>query len=131
MRYTYDGEAGDGIACHCSHCRKYTGTSASFNLVCETAKMQWKGKDGNSTVFVDQCDKGKGPNRHFCTTCGSPLCTTLDYDDSKLFLKAGTLDDFDQHFGEVKVHLYAPQMTHVSKKAYNNDGATRFDGMPA
>lgn len=128
VRYTYSGSAGDGIACHCSHCRKYTGTSASLNLVCETDKMEWQGKD-NLTVYVDQCDRGKGPNRNFCSKCGSPLCTTLDYDTSVLHLKAGSLDDFDKYFSEVKVHLYAPQMTHVSKKSYGDEGA-RFDGMP-
>ena len=130
VRYSYDGTVSDGIACHCSHCRKYTGTAASLNYVLQTADMKWLSRD-TLTKYVDTCDKGKGPNRWFCKQCGSPICTTIDYDDSVLHLKVGSLDNFDSHFNQAKIHLYAPQMSKFYQDLYGPDAGVRFDGMPA
>ncbi|PWN92839.1 hypothetical protein FA10DRAFT_7738 [Acaromyces ingoldii] len=129
VTYEYNGPPGDGIACHCTHCRRYTGGVASFNLGVEAAKMQWKTKD-TLTAFVDKCDIGEGPRRWFCNKCGSPLATTLDYDPAPMFIKAGSIDDFESVFPDVKVHLFTPEVSTAVKKHWNFDGQTLFKGMP-
>lgn len=97
VTYQYNGPPGDGVVCHCNHCRKYTGGVGSFNLGLEAAKMEWKTKS-TLAQFVDTCEKGEGPRRWFCNKCGSPLATTLDYDAGPMFVKAGSIDDFDNVF---------------------------------
>ena len=54
--------------CHCSHCRKFSGTAhAAWGLV-ETAHLAVK----HSTAGLGKYNSGNGL-RVFCSTCGSPL----------------------------------------------------------
>ncbi|PWO00261.1 hypothetical protein FA09DRAFT_358997 [Tilletiopsis washingtonensis] len=127
--YEYSGDAGPGIACHCTSCRRYTGGLASFNLGVEAAKHKWTKKDGLAS-YLDTCDKGEGPRRWFCSKCGSPLATTLEYDPKPMFLKAGALDDLDGVMPEISVHLFYPSAARATAKGWDFAGQTLLKGMP-
>lgn len=74
--------------CHCSRCRKSTGSAHASNLFSTVANIEWmSGKDDLRIFRVD----GTRFAKTFCTTCGSPLPTPAP-DGSRLLVPAGSLD---------------------------------------
>lgn len=55
--------------CHCSLCRKQTGTASSCGTVISTEKFEWLSGEGNVSKWV----KDTGFTSHFCITCGSSV----------------------------------------------------------
>jgi len=86
VQYTIEGEARLMMHCHCSRCRKWSGSAASAEIV----------------VWRDSVDILEGREllasyeaRVFCSRCGSSLFFG-DIDDEErpyIGLAAGTLDD--------------------------------------
>lgn len=73
--------------CHCSRCRKATGTAHGANLFAAKATLNWlKGKELVKTFNL--------PNTRFttsfCTECGSPVPT--DIKGKLVIVPAGCLD---------------------------------------
>ncbi|KAJ3827442.1 Mss4-like protein [Lentinula raphanica] len=60
--------------CHCSNCKKYTGTVFTTNVVflAESVSVT-KGEDLISTYQDAAQDSGNALKRIFCSRCGSPL----------------------------------------------------------
>lgn len=74
--------------CHCSLCRKETGTVHGANIFFENSELTWNLGSENITFFNLP---GTRHSRAFCKICGSPL-PRLEATD-RLVLPAGTLDD--------------------------------------
>lgn len=73
--------------CHCSRCRKETGTIHGANVFFEEAQLLWKkGKDNISFFKLENTRK----QRAFCKICGSPLPRQ---ENSQVILPAGSLDN--------------------------------------
>ena len=70
VRYAVDGAFDRFYLCHCSHCRKDTGSAHAANLFSSTAKLSWL--SGQSLVTAFQLP-GTRHARSFCATCGSAL----------------------------------------------------------
>src|SRR5262245_21917704 len=67
VAYQIEGAVHSPRYCHCTNCRKFSGTAyAAWGLV-QTAQMTLA-SDGSVTKY----DSGGGL-RVFCSTCGSPL----------------------------------------------------------
>lgn len=82
------GKISDIIHCHCSLCRKNSGTAYATNGFINTAEFSVvKGKQNLSTFSFKP-----GRNRHFCTTCGSPVYSSNADDPSRLRIRLGILD---------------------------------------
>ena len=79
------------MACHCTHCRKQSGSAFSVNVMVPLAALEFTG-DALAT-FNDVGASGLPVRRRFCAKCGSPLYTELDAMPGVVALKAGTLDD--------------------------------------
>ena len=74
--------------CHCSRCRKDTGSAHAANLFSDTAKLDWiSGKD-NVRIFRLP---GSRHVRCFCTACGSAL-PFAQGNDGIVVVPAGALD---------------------------------------
>ena len=85
--------------CHCSLCRKQSGTSSNAATFVNQNQFSWvKGQDGISSFT-----KHTGFRSDFCSHCGSPVPNPLG--DSGLFwVPAGLLGtDQDQ---QIVAHLY-------------------------
>lgn len=68
VSFDIDGTVHNARYCHCTNCRKFSGTAyAAWGLV-PTDKLTISPADGGVTKF----DSGGGL-RVFCSTCGSPL----------------------------------------------------------
>lgn len=120
-RYVITGEKPKAMyLCHCSRCRKETGTIHGANIFFSNALLVWESGENNITYFAL---KGTRKQRAFCTLCGSPL--PRQEDNSQVVLPAGSLDN-DSSL-EPTAHIYF-----ASRSAWEDQLADlkRFDELP-
>jgi len=83
-----NGEITDIIHCHCSLCRKSTGTAYATNgFVSSNDFTVNQGK-----VLLNTFSFKPGRHRHFCSLCGSPVYSSNDEDPSRIRIRLGILD---------------------------------------
>lgn len=85
VRYEIAGELGPAYYCHCSRCRKSSGTGHAANAV--MARTQFLVRAGLDQLRSYVADNGV--ERLFCGTCGSPLAVGRG---EHLRLRLGSLD---------------------------------------
>lgn len=76
--------------CHCSRCRKFTGSAFASNILVDPKQFEWLGGE-------DQVGRFEHPDaRHFatcfCKICGSSL-PWLSQSGAAVIIPAGTLDE--------------------------------------
>lgn len=70
VRFRVDGVFERFYFCHCSHCRKDTGSAHAATLFSASATLQWlSGRDRVTHFNLPETRHGKS----FCATCGSAL----------------------------------------------------------
>ena len=86
-RYEIEGEVGGVLVCHCSLCRKATGSIGNAILIVPKAQFRWvEGADHGVTFALRPTYSVTR-----CKTCGTPL--PAEEDQNNVYLTAGTLDD--------------------------------------
>jgi hypothetical protein len=76
------------IHCHCSKCRKASGTAYATNGFVKSSGLRiTQGED-----LIHRYESAPGRRRHFCSRCGSPLFSSNTADPSRLRLRLGILD---------------------------------------
>ncbi|MCB9494917.1 MAG: GFA family protein [Desulfobacteraceae bacterium] len=88
VTFEIDGEFDSFYLCHCSRCRKDTGSAHGANLFSSSATLEWlSGKDKvrNFTLGSTQ------HSRSFCSVCGSAL-PNIQMEGKLLVVPAGSLD---------------------------------------
>ena len=72
VTWEIDGEPAKFLHCHCSRCRRTTGTGHATNLIVPiTSEIRWTGsKDDRGSFKLPDAERYA---THFCKTCGSPL----------------------------------------------------------
>ncbi|ASQ45014.1 GFA family protein [Legionella clemsonensis] len=106
--------------CHCSRCRKETGTMHGATVFFNNAQLVWeKGQDNISYFKLE----GTRKQRAFCNICGSPL--PRQEENSHVALPAGTVDD--DTFLEPTAHIY-----YASRSSWEDKtpALQRFDELP-
>jgi hypothetical protein len=88
VRFAIDGSFERFFLCHCSHCRKDTGSAHAANLFSSSAKLTWLAGEGDVTSFDLP---GTRHAKSFCKTCGSAL-PKLQMGGALLAVPAGSLD---------------------------------------
>jgi hypothetical protein len=71
VTYEVSGEATRFYHCHCSRCRKATGTGHATNLFLQPGTLTWL--SGESLVHTYKVPEAQRFANSFCTTCGSRL----------------------------------------------------------
>ena len=74
--------------CHCSYCRKDTGSAHGANIFAVVEDFKWKSGDELVNIFNL---KGTKHSRSFCKTCGSAL-PLLIAEGKMLQIPAGSID---------------------------------------
>lgn len=88
VRYTVDGVFERFYLCHCTYCRKDSGSAHGANLFSSTARLEWQsGADRVRTYNLPSTRH----TRSFCSGCGSALPTSLG-EGRMLVVPAGSLD---------------------------------------
>ena len=116
VAFAVTGKVSELYKCHCSLCRKYTGTSNSAVIATAKRNFTWlKGADK-----VTRYQSPTGFYGVFCSTCGSPLPKPRW--DKIYLVPVGTLDDAPV-FSKM-VHLHT-----LSKAAWDeiNDDHPQFE----
>lgn len=91
VRYEYSGEVGPATYCHCTDCRRCTGSA--FSIGVRLLAAEFKIVAGSPKGHTKRGDRGNELTRHFCGDCGSPLFTTSPDHPEYVYAKAGCLDD--------------------------------------
>ena len=95
IRYRIEGTPLAVAACHCTRCRRQSGSVYSVNLVVPAAAMTMTGE---VKVFEDaDTTSGQPVYREFCSDCGSPIRSLLGASPGIVAVKVGTLDDPGPH----------------------------------
>ncbi|MDC7248225.1 MAG: GFA family protein [Sphaerochaetaceae bacterium] len=88
VTFTVEGDFDAFYLCHCSRCRKDTGSAHASNLFSSSAHLHWlTGEHLVRTYRVDRTEHSKS----FCAHCGSAL-PTVQMDGTLLVVPAGSLD---------------------------------------
>ncbi|MCZ2723170.1 GFA family protein [Marinomonas sp. 15G1-11] len=83
-----NGKISNIIHCHCSLCRKNSGTAFATNGFINTVEFSViTGKE-----VLTRFSPKPGRHRHFCSLCGSPIYSSNDDNPSKLRIRLGLID---------------------------------------
>jgi hypothetical protein len=90
VKYEVSGEPKRFVHCHCSRCRKATGTGHASNLFLQPGVLKWL--NGEQQVRTFKVPEAKRFTNNFCANCGSRLPRQTKDTDS-VIIPAGSLDD--------------------------------------
>jgi hypothetical protein len=121
VRYTATGEAQRFYHCHCSRCRKASGTGHASNLFLKGTLAWESGEDRVKTFKVPDAERFTNT---FCETCGGRVPRFIEQ-YGMVFIPAGSLDD-EPGLGP-QAHIFKG-----SRTAWSCDGSPlpEFDEYP-
>jgi hypothetical protein len=90
VKYQVTGEAKRFYHCHCSRCRKATGTGHASNLFLQPAALSWL--IGQEHIRAFKVPEAKRFTNQFCGICGPRLPRQPQATDT-VVIPAGSLDD--------------------------------------
>lgn len=85
-RYEIDGEVSGVYVCHCSLCRKASGSTGNSILIVPKSNFQWVSGEDHGVTY--ELRPTYSITR--CQTCGTPI--PAEEDDKSIYITAGTLD---------------------------------------
>jgi hypothetical protein len=87
VRYEIDGRISPIWLCHCSKCRRSTGSAFHASAVCGPETFRWvSGEDG-----IKEYEDTPGYKVRFCGRCGSPVPSYLE-EHGLVFVHVGGLE---------------------------------------
>ncbi len=89
VRIEIDAALGPVIACHCSQCRRSTGSA--FNANASVPADRFRIVAGEE--LIGRFSQSPGAYRAFCSRCGSPLYGRSDAYPTIVRIRLGTLED--------------------------------------
>jgi hypothetical protein len=88
VSYEIEGDLGDGYYCHCSRCRKASGSAFAANAKILPAQFKLiSGYEALKTYFHE----ATGLKRKFCSNCGSPIVSERT-SPPVMAVRLGTID---------------------------------------
>ena len=88
IKYEIDGELGAVTNCHCSLCRKTSGSAFASGATIPAKSFRIVG----GQELLKEWESSPGYHRVFCGRCGSPILKRKDDDLERLRFRPGTLD---------------------------------------
>ncbi len=89
VAYAVTGPVGRFVYCHCSRCRKATGSGHAANLYAPPAAFRWLRGEAQVTRF--DLPGARSFSTSFCGTCGTPL-PHATRSGREMIIPAGSLD---------------------------------------
>jgi hypothetical protein len=90
VKYEVTGEPKRFFHCHCSRCRKATGTGHASNLFVQPGMLKWL--KGEAQIRAFKVPEAKRFTNNFCGICGSRLPRQAK-DTDTVMIPSGSLDD--------------------------------------
>ena len=100
VAYKADTESADVFICHCSICRKSTGSGGIAVLIAGREKFKWIRGQDKITYWTKP---GHDWHTYFCSACGSAL--PGENDDTNMYIPVGTITVGQQRL-KVAHHMY-------------------------
>lgn len=88
IQFSLNGAVTDIIHCHCSLCRKASGSAYATNGFIEAESFELT--DTGSTLTFYESSEGK--RKYFCKTCGTPIYSSNAQSLNRYRLRLGVLD---------------------------------------
>jgi hypothetical protein len=88
VEITVTGEISDIIHCHCSLCRKASGTAYATNGFVNVLDFEIN----NGWELLSSFESSPGKFRHFCSKCASPIYSSNELDKTRIRIRLGILD---------------------------------------
>jgi hypothetical protein len=88
VRYEITGPVTHGVFCHCSQCRRASGSAFAANA--GVAKQHFRFVAGEDLLRSYESSPNKF--RWFCSRCGSPIYAVVPADPNIVRIRLGTLD---------------------------------------
>ncbi|MEZ8827262.1 GFA family protein [Vibrio cyclitrophicus] len=88
IQLSLKGSVSNIIHCHCSPCRKASGSAYATNGFIEAENLILTDADNTLTYY----ESSEGKRKYFCNTCGSPIYSSNDQSPKRLRLRLGILD---------------------------------------
>jgi len=88
IKFEIAGAIDSVVHCHCSLCRKASGTAFATNGFVRTA--DFKVIEGESKLSAVESTPGR--QRYFCSNCGSPIFSTNAEDPDRIRIRLGVID---------------------------------------
>lgn len=88
IQFEIEGEFEQFFLCHCSRCRKDSGSAHAATLFSTTASLQWVTGENEVKIYNHL---NSGHVKGFCQYCGSAV-PTIQMDGALLAVPAGSLD---------------------------------------
>ncbi|KAK5133512.1 hypothetical protein LTR08_007649 [Meristemomyces frigidus] len=125
-RIKYTGDIQAAALCHCTDCRKITGSTYSTNIIVPGDGFEVT--SGSPKTFSKKADGGKQITSHFCGDCGSTLWRDGETFGPSKVVKVGVMDDVEaMNNAKPAIELYAPaRVSWVS----GVEGADQLKSMP-
>ncbi len=99
VRFEIEADALGIYQCHCSECRKVTGSAADSSCLVPSDRFRWLSGSADIRSYVH----GSGHRSDFCPNCGSP--TPNEFKGKPYYwIPAGALENTS--FPELKAHIY-------------------------
>ena len=122
VTYQYSGPVKVFQYCHCTRCRKFTGTAHASNIIIDPEQFEWL--SGEDMIGRYELAEAKHFATSFCKKCGSSLPWKTKSGKAHI-VPVGTLDD-DPDVKPIHNIYYvdkAPWYEHV-------DTLTKYDALP-
>jgi len=88
VAFEITGKIPDMYQCHCSLCRKVTGSASNTAFVISARRFRWLAGSEQLSSFT----RGVGYRTDFCSRCGSPVPNPSN-DGTEIWVPAGLLDE--------------------------------------
>ena len=88
LQYSLDGVVTDIIHCHCSLCRKASGSAYATNGFIEAKDFNLTDKEGTLAFY----ESSEGKRKYFCSACGAPIYSASALSPHRYRLRIGSLD---------------------------------------
>ena len=93
VRFEVAGPLGAFAYCHCTSCRRASGTAFAANAPVRSEDVRWlSGRDD-----LTEYESSPGKHRSFCSTCGSPIYARHDSTPAWLSLRLGLIHEDPGH----------------------------------
>jgi hypothetical protein len=88
VRYQVGGQPASMYYCHCSQCRRATGSAFAANVMVRSDDLSFVAGE----ELLASYESSPGKRRHFCSRCGSPIYSRSQAMPQLSSLRSGTLD---------------------------------------
>jgi hypothetical protein len=123
VKFSVHGPFSRFALCHCSRCRKTTGSAYASNIFAEAEQIHWI--RGESLIKIYDLPDAKRFRKTFCTNCGAPV-PSVSRDGKRLMIPAGCLDSDPDVKPDIQIYC-------ADKVAWYEQAETikMFDGAPS